>query len=91
MKLLTQMSIFPKPEMPGFSAGEIQMIANVARYHRKREPAPHHDGYMRLGETDRERVRKLAAILRVADALDREHARKVKDIKVFLRPLFWGS
>lgn len=60
-------------ELLGFTDREIEIIANVARYHRKSHPKPKHDGYPKLSEKDRMRVRKLAAILRIADGLDRRH------------------
>jgi len=60
----------------------MQLVANVARYHRKSEPAPRHPAFMKLSEADRERVTRLAAILRVADALDREHVQRVRSVAV---------
>jgi exopolyphosphatase/guanosine-5'-triphosphate,3'-diphosphate pyrophosphatase len=78
------MYLIAESELPGFSDAELLMVANVARYHRKREPAAEHEAYMKLSEPYRASVSKLAAILRIADALDREHARKVKSVKVIL-------
>ncbi len=60
-------------ELMGFTDHEIEMIANIARYHRKSHPKEKHEGYPRLGREDQLRVRKLAAILRIADGLDRRH------------------
>jgi len=67
-------------ELPTFSQREMQMVANVARYHRKAHPAEHHVSFTALSEAERERVTKLAAILRVADSLDREHAQRVTGV-----------
>lgn len=72
--------LIAQAELPGFTQREMQLIANVARYHRKSEPAPHHDAYMALTDTERTRVRGLAALLRIADALDREHTQTVSGI-----------
>lgn len=69
-------------ELPSFSQGEMMLVANVARYHRKAHPQPHHHSYMALPEEERERVTKLASILRVADSLDREHTQRVTGVKV---------
>lgn len=69
-------------EIPEFSPGEIALIANVARYHRKGAPAPHHEPFTDLSADDRERVTRLAALLRVADALDREHVQAVRELRV---------
>lgn len=68
-------------ELMGFTDREIEIIANVARYHRKSHPKAKHEAYMRLGDGDRAIVRRLAAILRVADGLDRRHQSLVKSIR----------
>jgi exopolyphosphatase / guanosine-5'-triphosphate,3'-diphosphate pyrophosphatase len=72
--------IISQSELPGFTPDEIQLVANVARYHRKAGPTPAHEAYARLSEPDRLRVRALASLLRVADALDREHLQKVRNL-----------
>jgi exopolyphosphatase / guanosine-5'-triphosphate,3'-diphosphate pyrophosphatase len=74
--------IISQSELPGFAPNEIQIVANVARYHRKGGPAAGHDAYTRLAEADRLRVRALASLLRIADALDREHLQKVTSLEV---------
>jgi exopolyphosphatase / guanosine-5'-triphosphate,3'-diphosphate pyrophosphatase len=65
-------------ELTGFSEGERDVIANVARYHRGSPPKEKHQEFRRLHQVDRETVRGLAAILRVADALDRSHEGRVR-------------
>jgi len=60
-------------ELLGFTENEKEIIANVARYHRKSHPKLKHEGFSRLNKTDRIMVKKLAAILRIADGLDRGH------------------
>lgn len=72
--------IIAQSELPGFTPNEILMVANVARYHRKGEPAQHHEQFMQLSASERQRVTRLAAILRLADALDREHRQAVDAI-----------
>jgi exopolyphosphatase/guanosine-5'-triphosphate,3'-diphosphate pyrophosphatase len=69
-------------EMLGFTENEKEIIANVARYHRKSHPKTKHVDFVKLTEDDQKTVRKLAAILRVADGLDRSHTSSisVKDI-----------
>ncbi|HYH81969.1 MAG TPA: Ppx/GppA phosphatase family protein [Longimicrobium sp.] len=64
-------------EVPEFTPREIEIIANVARYHRKGVPAEHHIAFTALPEDERQRVVKLASLLRIADALDREHLQAV--------------
>jgi exopolyphosphatase/guanosine-5'-triphosphate,3'-diphosphate pyrophosphatase len=67
--------------MTGFSRAEVRIIALAARHHRKVEPRRGR-GLMRLlSKGDCRRVRYLAAILRIADALDRTHARLVRAVR----------
>ena len=68
-------------ELTGFSEAERDVIANVARYHRGPEPKERHEDYAALDEADRETVNSLAAILRIADALDRRHDSRVSDLR----------
>jgi len=67
-------------DLVGLTPKEKEIVALVARYHRKAHPQSHHDAYHALGRTDRLRVKKLAALLRVADALDRRHGQVVLDL-----------
>jgi exopolyphosphatase/guanosine-5'-triphosphate,3'-diphosphate pyrophosphatase len=67
-------------ELPEFTPREILIIANVARYHRKGVPTAEHEAFTRLPEEDRQRVVKLASLLRLADALDREHVQAVRGV-----------
>jgi len=68
-------------ELTGFSEAERAVIANVARYHRGPLPKDRHEDYAALNETDRETVRMLGAILRLADALDRAHENRVTGVR----------
>jgi exopolyphosphatase/guanosine-5'-triphosphate,3'-diphosphate pyrophosphatase len=68
-------------ELTGFSEAERDLIANVARYHRGSPPKDKHPDYSTLNQADRETVRRLAAILRVADALDRNHDSRVSELR----------
>lgn len=77
--------IISESELPGLTQNEILMIANIARYHRKSAPSSHHEHFTRLNERDRDRVTKLSALLRLADALDREHLQRVEDVAVQLQ------
>ena len=75
------MYLIENSELPELSPAELRLVALLARYHRRAEPKQTHPGYQELGATERERVRRLAAILRVADALDREHVCRVERIR----------
>ncbi|HEY2838820.1 MAG TPA: Ppx/GppA phosphatase family protein [Pirellulales bacterium] len=70
--------------LAGFRPQELELIANIARYHRGGKPKAKHANYERLSLEDRERVRRLAAILRVAGGLDRSHSQQVRDVEITL-------
>ena len=57
----------------GFTEREVELIAQVARYHRKSVPKAKHQAFSALSSADQRLVRTLAGILRVAIALDRTH------------------
>ncbi|MEM9166579.1 MAG: Ppx/GppA phosphatase family protein [Planctomycetota bacterium] len=73
-------------DLPGLSAQERLLVATVARYHRKAKPSLSHPEFASLGQTDRQRVRGLAAILRVADGLERTHAQDITAVRIEVRP-----
>lgn len=70
-------------DLKGFKEDEIEIIANVARYHRRSTPKKRHGEYWKLSLATRKRIKKLSGILRVADGLDRSHYQNVKDLQVF--------
>jgi exopolyphosphatase/guanosine-5'-triphosphate,3'-diphosphate pyrophosphatase len=64
----------------GFTPREREIMANVARYHRKALPKKKHDAYVRLSEPDRQLVSRLGGILRLADGLDRRRSGVVSGV-----------
>jgi exopolyphosphatase / guanosine-5'-triphosphate,3'-diphosphate pyrophosphatase len=66
-------------EIFGLNRNEIVLVSQLARYHRRSVPRPSHPTYMALPRESRVVVNKLAAILRVADAMIRGHRRRVSD------------
>jgi exopolyphosphatase/guanosine-5'-triphosphate,3'-diphosphate pyrophosphatase len=78
------MYIVQNSEIFGISRDDLRIIANVVRYHRKSMPSPSHENYVSLRQEQRTIVLKAAAILRLADALDRGHAQRVTAVKVEL-------
>lgn len=68
--------------LAGFTDHEVELIALVARYHRKSAPKSSHPGYATLGEADQRVVRVLAGLLRVAVGLDRTRDGVVRDVAV---------
>lgn len=69
----------------GFTPREREMIANLARYHRKAKPKKAHDNFSTLAPEDQQLVRQLGGILRLADGLDRRRNGQVSDIVCRLR------
>ena len=61
----------------GLTPPQKKIVANVARYHNKSFPKLRHENFISLSEADRERVKKLSAIIRLADAIDFEHVGRV--------------
>jgi exopolyphosphatase/guanosine-5'-triphosphate,3'-diphosphate pyrophosphatase len=73
----------------GLTQLQMDIVANVARYHRKSAPKMQHKPYEELAPKHRLTISKLAAILRLADALDHEHASTVESVEVeYKRPRF---
>jgi exopolyphosphatase/guanosine-5'-triphosphate,3'-diphosphate pyrophosphatase len=69
-------------ELLGVRPEEQMMIALVARYHRGAEPRRRHAEFGSLDRDGQRRVRRLSALLRVADGLDRGHAGAARGVKV---------
>ncbi|MCX7877069.1 MAG: Ppx/GppA family phosphatase [Ignavibacteria bacterium] len=69
-------------EMLGFNENEKEIIANVARYHRKSHPKSKHIEFSKMSSEDQKTIRKLSSILRIADGLDRSHSSSVDDVNV---------
>src|SRR5579863_7635925 len=63
--------------LPGFTDEERHEIACIARYHRRALPSTSHEEFATLSRSARKRVSALAALLRVADALDYSHDGRV--------------
>jgi len=74
MYLILNSSLF------GLGQKDLMLVALTARYHRRATPRPAHEGYAALNREDRIAVSKMAAILRVADALERSHSQRVRNI-----------
>jgi exopolyphosphatase/guanosine-5'-triphosphate,3'-diphosphate pyrophosphatase len=72
-------------DLRGFSEEEVAVIANVARYHRKSPPSNEDPSYAALTPKARKIVRVGAAVLRVADGLDRSHNHVVSSLRCRVR------
>lgn len=69
-----------------FSGKEIGVMASIARYHRGSSPKMKHRLYAELPSPARRTVNLGAAILRIADGLDRSHAAVVRSLRCAVRP-----
>jgi len=71
-------------DLQGFTQRELEIVACVARYHRKAFPSKRHSAFARLERSDRRMVRALAGILRLADGLDRTHTQRIGAVEASL-------
>src|SRR3954468_134445 len=69
-------------DLRGFEPDEIEVIALAARYHRQATPKRKHDGFSDLRRRTRRKVRTLAAILRLAESLDRSHSQTITGLEL---------
>ena len=69
-------------DLRGFEPDEIETIALVARYHRQATPKGRHEGFSDLSRARRRVVSMLAAILRLAEGLDRSHSQTVTSVEL---------
>ena len=68
--------------LPGLRPHDVELVANVARYHRGAHPKRKHENLARLAAEDQRRVQCMAAILRLAGGLDRSRSQQVRDVIV---------
>jgi exopolyphosphatase/guanosine-5'-triphosphate,3'-diphosphate pyrophosphatase len=71
-------------ELRGFEPAEVAFLAALVRHHRRGDPKSSESRYSALAPDDRTRLRKLAAMLRVADGLDRGRRGGVEDLEAFV-------
>ena len=69
-------------DLRGFAPDEIEVIALIARYHRRGVPQRSHSEFADLRRHDRRAVRALASILRVAESLDRSHSQVISGLEL---------
>jgi exopolyphosphatase/guanosine-5'-triphosphate,3'-diphosphate pyrophosphatase len=68
-------------DLPGLADRERELVARVARYHQRSPPELNHVGMEGLSPAEARLVRKLATLLRVANALDSSHHQPVKELR----------
>jgi exopolyphosphatase/guanosine-5'-triphosphate,3'-diphosphate pyrophosphatase len=72
-------------DLRGFDPQETEVIALIARYHRQATPKKSHEGFGDLPGSVRKTVRALAAMVRLAEGLDRSHAQALGGLDLFPR------
>ena len=77
--------IIRNSELLGFNENEINIIAHTARYHRKSHPKSGHQEFKALPSDIQLIIKKLAAILRIADSFDRTHRKLVSGLDVTIK------
>lgn len=74
--------LIKKEESLDFNEKDKKLIACIARYHRGVLPNVRHDDFCDLSDKRKDKVQKLAGIVRLADGLDRMHLELVRDVKL---------
>jgi exopolyphosphatase / guanosine-5'-triphosphate,3'-diphosphate pyrophosphatase len=69
-------------DLRGFEPHEIEVMALLARYHRRATPKRRHQGLRDLPRPQRATVRTLAAMLRLAESLDRSHSQTITAVEL---------
>jgi len=69
-------------ELLGYNESELEIIANIARYHRKSEPKKKHLNYRDLNDYSRHLIEQVSPMLRLAVALDRRQIGSIESIKL---------
>ena len=72
-------------DLRGFDPVEIEIIALLARYHRQATPKKSHEGYGDLNGATRKAVKAMAAMIRLAEGLDRSHAQALTGLELYPR------
>jgi exopolyphosphatase / guanosine-5'-triphosphate,3'-diphosphate pyrophosphatase len=72
-------------DLRGFDPQEIEVIALIARYHRQATPKRSHEGFADLKGPLRRAVKRLSAMVRLAEGLDRSHAQALAGIDLYPR------
>lgn len=74
--------IIAHSELFGLTEADRNLVALIARYHRRYAPERSHPYYSDLNQTERLAVLKLTALMRIADALDRSHTQRISSIQL---------
>lgn len=70
--------------LPGFQPEEIEIIANLAYFHRKNTPKKRHPNLTGLNKDAVKSIRVLSALLRIAEGLDRSHNGIISHVRFYI-------
>lgn len=73
-------------ELLGYTEAELEIIANLARYHRRSAPKKKHENYRNLPKVSRQLVSQVSALLRIAVALDRRQIGAISQVRCEFKP-----
>jgi len=73
--------IIKNSELLGFNQEEINFMANIARFHRKRSPRKKDPEILELDSRDREKLRILTTFVRLGESLDRSHTALIQHVR----------
>lgn len=76
--------IIANSNLSGFNTTELLLISNIVRYHRRSHPKVEHLSFSPLSDLDKNIVRFLAGVLRIADNLDRGHREFVTHLEIHI-------
>jgi exopolyphosphatase / guanosine-5'-triphosphate,3'-diphosphate pyrophosphatase len=71
-------------DLPGFQPDEIEIIANLAYFHRKSTPKKKHPNLARFNGNEVKSIRVLSALLRIAESLDRSHTGIISHVRFYI-------
>jgi len=72
-------------ELAGFTDEEIQIMANLAYFHRKSPPKARHPHFQSLSRDNQKMVRRLSILLRLAEGMDRSHLALITEARLIVR------
>jgi exopolyphosphatase / guanosine-5'-triphosphate,3'-diphosphate pyrophosphatase len=72
--------------LPGLDRRDLELVGNIARYHRGASPKAKHAHFAKLPLEDQDRVRRLVSILRIASGLDRSHSQNIESVRAAVTP-----
>ena len=80
------MYLIRNSDLFGLGKRDLLTVALIERYHRRASPQPSHEGYVELRRESRVAITKLAALLRIAKALDDSRSQRIGELECSIEP-----